>query len=281
MTNNLESFAKKYIEQHPSQAMMVFDQMDLAQAVDYLLSLNEGEFLKIAPFISTPIATQLLAPSNKEMVASLIDKLPVRLLVRWVWFVKPSEKDEVLALLKPEKKKIIQGLLNVPKDVVGFVANINIPPVIVGTSIKTCLSTISSAKNYGSNYIYVVDRQGKLIGVSSLRKLFLAMSNEGMCIESIMIDKVSTVFYHTRILDLVSDTMWAKYDVLPVVDSFGEYLGAISHKQIRALDPLGSLSKKDEIRGDLGELYSEGMFSLLEGVCSIVGSDKREDQVDD
>lgn len=281
MMSNLEDFAKNYIEQHPSQAMVALGRLKSQEAAEYLASLGEDNLLKVAPFVPIVIAAELLTHPDKNTVATVIAKLPIRLLARWFWFVKPSNRDEILELLKPEQKKVVQSLLAVSKNVAGAIADINMPAITVGTDIRTCIENIFSIDGYGSNYIYIVDHDGKLVGVSSLRKLFLATDNKDMNIESIMNNKVSSVFFQTRLLDLVNDPMWIKYDVLPVVGAHGDYLGAISHKKIRALNPCGEFSRKEEIRGNLGELYNVGMFSLLESVCSIVGSDKREVKGDD
>jgi magnesium transporter len=276
MMSNIEGFAQKYIEQHPSQAMTMLDQLNINDAVEYLVELEGDKLLNLAPFISTPIAKQLLTHSKKDIITALIGKLPTRLLVRWIWFINSNNRAGILELLKPEQRKVVQSLLVVSKNVAGAIADISIPPITIGTDIRTCLKNIFATESYGSNYIYIVNHDGKLVGVSSLRKLFLAMDNKDMNIESIMNDKISTVFFQTRIHDLIKDPMWKSYDVLPVVDSSGGYLGAVSHRKVRALDPLGALSKKEVISSDIGELYNAGMFSLLEGVCSIIESDKRE-----
>jgi Mg/Co/Ni transporter MgtE len=281
MMSNIEDFAQNYIEQHPDQAMTMFDHLNINDAVEYLVELEVDKLLNVASFISIPIAKQLLAHSKKDVITALIRKIPTRLLVRWVWFVGSHDRAGILELLKPEQRKVVQSLLAASKNVAGAVADISIPPVTIGTDIRTCLQNIFSTESYGSNYIYIVNHDGKLLGVSSLRKLFLAMDNKDMNIESIMNGKVSTVFFQTCIHDLIKDPMWKSYDVLPVVDSSGGYLGAISHRQVRALDSFGALSKKEVISSDIGELYNAGMFSLLEGVCSMIESDKREVEGDE
>lgn len=279
--NQLLNFSLRYIQQHPAKAISVLDNAPVTSVVNFLSDLDQETLLVLAPYFSIFIFSSFLVNAPQEKIACLVNKLPTRLVARWIRFLEKKDRVKIFELLNQDRKKTVHSFLEVTNKISGDIADISIIPFSAGTTVESCLAIISSMQRYRSNYIYVTDERGRLVGVVSLRKLFFLKENKTALIETFVNKKVSSVFYHTPIHELVQDIRWDQYDVLPVVNSHQEYLGVITYRQIRVMDPSRKLLENELISSDLAELYHVGVFSIVDGICSFIESNKQPDKKND
>ena len=117
-------------------------------------------------------------------------------------------------------------------------------------------------------YLYVVDRDRKLVGVLDIRELLIAHSNE--LLPAVMRSNLDRVRAGAGIADMMAHPGWRDYDALPVVDEAGVFLGALRHRTLRRIET-DSPSAQDgatETLAALAELYFIGAGGMLRGLAS-------------
>jgi len=135
---------------------------------------------------------------------------------------------QLLSLLSPEERTVAQTLLGYPEDSVGRLMNPKYISAYKNWTIKKCLDYIrSSGKEVDSlDYIYVTDKNGKLIGDIQIKELLV----------NPLRTRLSKLIYESNLFLTLADNkekaveMFRSYDrvALPVVDTAGVLLGVVT-----------------------------------------------------
>ncbi|QZE12334.1 magnesium transporter [Mycoplasma sp. Ms02] len=159
----------------------------------------------------------LLQELNSDELADVIDDLPVNLQIK------------VLSQTPPEKRKLINTILNYDDDQVGSIMTVDITTL---KSDLTCAQAISKIRSDFNNneteivhYFYVIDEKRKLLGSISLEEIVFSNQNK----------KIEDLYSPVRSIKATDDKEYAAnifsdHDMssLPVVDSKDHVLGMIT-----------------------------------------------------
>lgn len=159
---------------------------------------------------------EILDLMPKDDVADLLGRLPV------------EKSDVILEMMKKEGSEEVEGLLHYGDDTAG---GIMVPDFIALREDTTARAAIESLQEEHLDvempfYLYVVDANGKLIGVSSLRQLVVVPPNTPL--KDFMttdVFAVKTDMDQEEVAKIV-----ARYDILavPVVDDTNQLVGIVT-----------------------------------------------------
>lgn len=159
---------------------------------------------------------EILDLMPKDDVADLLGRLPV------------EKSDAILEMMKKEGSEEVEGLLHYGDDTAG---GIMVPDFIALREDTTARAAIESLQEEHLDvempfYLYVVDANGKLIGVSSLRQLVVVPPNTPL--KDFMTTDVFTV--KTDMDQEEVAKIVARYDILavPVVDDTNQLVGIVT-----------------------------------------------------
>jgi magnesium transporter len=159
---------------------------------------------------------EILDLMPKDDVADLLGRLPV------------EKSDAILEMMKKEGSEEVEGLLHYGDDTAG---GIMVPDFIALREDTTARAAIESLQEEHLDvempfYLYVVDSNGKLIGVSSLRQLVVVPPNTPL--KDFMTTDVFTV--KTDMDQEEVAKIVARYDILavPVVDDTNQLVGIVT-----------------------------------------------------
>ena len=159
---------------------------------------------------------QILDLMPRDDVADLLGRLPV------------EKSDDILEKMKKEGSEEVEGLLHYEDDTAG---GIMVPEFIALQEDATAGEAIQSLQKEHLDvempfYLYVVDANGKLIGVSSLRQLVVVPPNTPL--KNFMITDVFAV--KTDMDQEEVAKIVARYDILavPVVDDTNKLVGIVT-----------------------------------------------------
>jgi magnesium transporter len=159
---------------------------------------------------------EILDLMPKDDVADLLGRLPV------------EKSDAILEMMKKEGSEEVEGLLHYGDDTAG---GIMVPDFIALREDTTARAAIESLQEEHLDvempfYLYVVDSNGKLIGVSSLRQLVVVPPNTPL--KDFMTTDVFTV--KTDMDQEEVAKIVARYDILavPVVDDTNQLMGIVT-----------------------------------------------------
>ena len=225
-TSHLLKIVKKT---HAADLALVFDSLsihnqrrlfDLIDDVgikgEVFSNLDEDTFLGLVDQMDLDDVVEILDLMPRDDVADLLGRLPV------------EKSDAILEKMKKEGSEEVEGLLHYEDDTAG---GIMVPEFIALQEDTTAGEAIQSLQKEHLDvempfYLYVVDANGKLIGVSSLRQLVVVPSNTPL--KNFMttdVFAVKTDMDQEEVAKIV-----ARYDILavPVVDDTNNLVGIVT-----------------------------------------------------
>lgn len=179
-------------------------------------NIDADTFLNIVDAMDLDEIVDILDLMPKDDVADLLGRLPV------------EKSDSILKKMKREGSEEVEGLLHYEDDTAG---GIMVPEFIALRENTTADEAIHSLQKEHMDvempfYLYVVDENGKLIGVSSLRQLVVVPPDTPL--KDFMITDVFAV--KTDMDQEEVARIVARYDILavPVVDDTNKLVGIVT-----------------------------------------------------
>ncbi len=194
----------------------LFKDLDLETAADALSELMPERQAEIINSIGTEKAADILEEMQPDEAADVLSDLPT------------ERAKEILEAIDREEAEDIQELLSHEEDTAGgLMTNIFIaypPTITVAEAIERFKKDAKEIESV--YYIYTIDENEKLLGVTSLRDLILADPQSPL--SEVMETKLKSVTPETD--DMVVAEIISKYNLvaLPVVDEEGVLLGIVS-----------------------------------------------------
>ncbi len=187
-------------------------------------------------------------------------------------------RERLLKALEPTAAEALRTLLSYPENTAGALMDpylVTLPEdITVGEALKR-----SKASAQGIlYYLYVTDRQRKLVGVTTLRELMRAASTDTVAL--VMHRDVAHLSASMHSEDIVRSPHWRDYHALPVVDEKGLFLGVIRYETLHRLqDELAQTTRAggalDTVLA-LGELYWLGLAGMLRGAAPETAREVKE-----
>ena len=179
-------------------------------------NVGEDTVLNLIEDLNLDDVVEILDLMPKDDVADLLGRLPL------------EKSDVILEMMKKEGSEEVEGLLHYGDDTAG---GIMVPDFIALREDTTARAAIESLQEEHLDvempfYLYVVDANGKLIGVSSLRQLVVVPPNTPL--KDFMttdVFAVKTDMDQEEVAKIV-----ARYDILavPVVDDTNQLVGIVT-----------------------------------------------------
>ncbi len=204
----------------PSDRREVFTVLlnnDIAKAADVLSELEPdlAASLLEKTGLSVDEIVELFHYISSDDVVSIIDHLP------------KEKAEEIRARLTPKETKDVSMLMSYKEDTAGHIMSTDFYALHQDTSVADAITAIQLAREVESGfYLYVVDDEGKLVGVVSLKQLIL--SPPGAKLRDIMNPDVISVTVDTDQEEVARQVSAYNLVAIPVVDEKGVLKGVIT-----------------------------------------------------
>jgi CBS domain-containing protein/sporulation protein YlmC with PRC-barrel domain len=225
--NFVEAFAE-LAELHPADIADVVGKVGARERAAVLGALNAylaadtlqemDEELRAAALAEMPVAraAKVLEKLDADVAADLLADLPEEL------------AEELLTLQSDERERDLRGLASHAEDTAGGLMTLEFVTLPTGTAAEEALAWLRRERpdQHAMSYIYVLDLEGRLAGVVSLRELVLA--DPAQPVDGIMEDDLVTVAADTDEEEVAR--IMTKYNRLavPVVDDERRLLGIVT-----------------------------------------------------
>lgn len=229
---------------HLSVSQKKLSHLHPADLADIMEDLSSRERSAIFHALDTETAAEALEEIDPKIQKSLIEEIPVEKASDIVEEMSPSEAADLLADLPEERaKEILEGmekekaedlreLLIHSEETAGGLMTTAYLSLTPGVSVETAISRLrAEAPNLDiMDYIFVVDEEGELQGVVSIRDLLTAHSHQSL--SEISPSRVVSVKLDSDQKEVVE--AFAKYGfrALPVVDDRGHLKGVIGWRSV-------------------------------------------------
>jgi len=213
---------------HPADIALLFKGLDAAevrQLFDVLFSSRRAaKTLKELPLELLP---DILALIDDEKIGRLIVRADPDDAVTFIDCLPDERREQVMGLLDPERRAAVREIINYPDGTVGRLMTTEFMALPPDATAQGAIDKIRERGELESFfYLYVVDSNGKLVGVVPIRNLVIAPParklSEMMIADPIKADVFMDQEDAARIV--------AKYELLalPIVDEGGRLEGIIT-----------------------------------------------------
>ncbi|HIE44451.1 MAG TPA: magnesium transporter [Candidatus Omnitrophica bacterium] len=210
-----EDIAEVFPRLEPEQQLELFSLIEDKDAGTVLYELDEGIREKLINQLPEERVVQIIKLMPPDEATDLLEELPEEEIFR------------ILKVLPEEEAKELEILLTYPADTAGGIMTTDVIKVNEENTIEETIDYLRENADVESVvYIYVVDRQNKLLGTVDLRKLVI--TNPQMKIKGIIEEDIVSVTAYTPQEEVAS--LAAKYDLMaiPVVNQRGRLLGRVT-----------------------------------------------------
>lgn len=219
-------------------AAMLLRGLHPADAAEVLNELEDDEQAELVKRIETEQLADVFEQMYEEEMADIAEHLDRETLVDMLDLMEPDAAADLLGEMEPEEAagllgemdepKEVTSLLKFPADSAGGIMNMPPPSLRRWMRVREAISFLR--EHYGDAedifYLYVLDRNARLIGLVNLRALILADPEQ--TIEMIMSREIISVRVDADQEEAAQ--LLARYDLLalPVVDADDRLVGIIT-----------------------------------------------------
>lgn len=253
-----------FIAKHPFSAakkLEVLEDSEVAEFVNELSLAKAGKLLSLMNFAKASTCFLALPVKKKIEIMELGEEAWVESILR---LMEEGTKEDLLSKLPNSKSiKLRRRLEQAPNTVGVFM----FPAATLGRTMtsKTALEVIKRNKAYFDSEIFVVNLEGILEGLVTLKSLILSEPSDTM--EELMISNPPKFLSDTPVKNILDHPAWLDYDSIPIIDNDERLLGALSYTSAKELRFVSSKPQTKEIiktGAALGELYLVGISGILQ-----------------
>jgi len=268
------AIAAQFVADHPDETAVVLERVSFNDAAALLAELEPAIAAQAIARISASLAVDCLRSMHGEQVARLLTELPVDLAARLLRLATEETRQRWLMAMPPESAELLARKLRYPSATAGALADPLVLALPEDTAVAEAQKHLRRSPERAYYYIYVVDREHRLVGVLDMRELMHASPRATL--SSVMHRDPVRVPAQSDLATITAHPGWRDLDALPVVDLAGVFFGIVRHRTIRqAAGGAGAQAPVEPVVSallGLGELYWTGLAALLSSLSPGRGS---------
>ena len=213
----------------------ILEEMDSAQRVAVFDKLNTEHASDTLEEIDPNVQRELVASLKKERVAQLINEMTPAQAADVLAALPGDTADEIIALLdKDNTKKIVSIMERQETKIINFstLDFLKFGPDTTVATIEEEYPKASQGKDF-VDYIYVTDKDNKLLGVVDLKSLLLADDN--LTLKDFMGKKIVTLNMKSTLKETYKKFKRYAHKALPVLDEEKKIVGVVLYRDIMNL----------------------------------------------
>jgi magnesium transporter len=215
-------------ELHPADLAEIISQVSHKEGATFFKDLDVETAADALSELEPDVQTDIITAMDTEQAAEIIEEMPPDDAADILSDLPAEKAKQILESIEKEEAEDIQELLGHEEDTAGGLMTtdyLSYPPdMTVQEASQKFKVDAKEAEN--AYYIFVVDKEEKLVGVASLREMLLAESD--CLLADIMETNLKTVSPGAD--EMVAAEIVSKYNLLaiPVVDENGYMHGIIT-----------------------------------------------------
>jgi magnesium transporter len=219
--------AAEYIRTlHPADSAEMLTTLEPGHQAEIVTRLEPDELAVVFEQMDGEEAAEMGQHLDVESLASVLDEMEPDVAADMLGEMEPADATAVLEQM--DEAQTVAPLLAHPEDTAGGLMNLPPPSLRRQMTVSSAFQFIKSHYHDANQifYLYVLDRNGRLIGVVNLRALILAEPEQ--VIEEIMVRDIISIRVDMDQEEVAQ--LFSRYDLLalPVVDAEERLVGIIT-----------------------------------------------------
>lgn len=271
----------RFVENHPADAARILEGFQAPEATELLEALPSQSAAPILELMSPAAGVECLAEMGGEKAAAILSRMELDSAAGFLRRMEPELRTALLETAPVDFATPLRLLLRYPVGTAGSFMDPRALAAARDVTISDALDLLKRSPRQSLHYLYVIDRKGRLVGVTDVREL-LGMPPE-VKLEDRMKTNVSRLPGRADRSVILAHPGWSQFHALPVVDEEGRFLGAIRYETLRRLETEAEARGSEtpvSVAVSLGELFWVGLSGLLEGLGHVatrpMGTESRD-----
>ena len=226
----LKTDASKLSEIHPADLADILEDLGTDERIALIESLDHFTAAQTLQEMQFKNRLQIVESMEPFKLAPIINEMQMDEAVDLLDACDAQKRQTIFALLSVEKVAELKELSKLSAYSVGSIMNTDFITANVNETVSTVLKRIcvECEKSEMYRYAYILDADGRLIGVVNLRNLL--MSDGEMLIADIMTEQPVSVQIDTRIRRVTKLFFKYNFEAIPVVDDDDTLQGLVSYR---------------------------------------------------
>lgn len=221
----------RFVVSHPEDAARILERSPADSAAALLEILPAEAAVELIGRLHVPFAVDCLGHLGDEAAREICARLPLDRTALLLRRAVDIRAESILSGLPDQTAQKLRRLLRHSEGTAAAIADqhaMTLPDDVTVGEARKRLQTSGADVTYD---IYVVDRRGRLHGVTDIRRLFRAHARD--TIAAIMRTEVVRLSADSDLATVAAHPGWRDFDALPVVDEGGNFLGIVWSRRVR------------------------------------------------
>jgi magnesium transporter len=258
------------IESHPGEAARILESLSAADAAGALEQLRPEEAARTLKLMERSRAAACLERWSASDLPRIVAALPAEVLAGVVGRADAGSGQRLLTLASPDVAESARRQVLHAEHSAGALMNPRVTALPQDINAGEARLGLRRQAERISYYVYVVDREQRLVGVVTLRQLMQAAAKQPLV--SLLGGRVASLSAHAGVKAILDHPGWRAFHALPVVDGKGALLGVLTYETLRALEQQGGGSRGPSplaVGFALMELYWSAATGMVEGIAGM------------
>ncbi len=223
----LQTLREEINQVHPADVADFLDELSSEDALEVFRLLSNENASEVLDETSGLVRQELVEKVDDERLADLLEELPMDDAAEFLEDLPDPVAARLLNLMQDDEAAQVKQLLRYDEETAGRLMTRDVVAVRRMWTVSHTQEYLRSLEEPETlAYLYVVDRDDKLLGVVPLRNFVLAQSDA--LIESIMIPDVVSVPVTIDQEELAEIVSRYDYVAIPVTDEQGRLVGVVT-----------------------------------------------------
>ncbi|HUE85401.1 MAG TPA: CBS domain-containing protein [Vicinamibacterales bacterium] len=265
-----QRLARAFLEQHPSDAALALERIPFDRRASVLREAP-AESARALALMVTASAAESLSHLTDEEAAPVLEALPLDTTMLLLRRMPVETAGRLVRGLPRDKQEWLGRALRYPEGTAGALMDPAVLPLPDDIAIAEARARVRRHSAGRLDYLFVVDRTGRLAGVLDLAELMRAPMREPL--RAMMHAPVVHLPAWTPAPAVRLHAGWRTFHALPVTDEEGRLVGTIHYETLRRLEQEADGGEDARLTTQtvsaLGELFHLGMAGMIESVATV------------
>ncbi|MCI0465155.1 MAG: magnesium transporter [Gemmataceae bacterium] len=230
MKQALELLVRSFAETNPEGAARALEGLEPEQAAQVLDELPAGVTGPVIERLTPHAAGTILGRMGPERTHQLLAAITAKQAAAVLQHLEAAHREAVLAHLPEVEASRLRALVQYPPETAGGMMEPQVASLAIDLTVQEAIAALRRMPEETLYYLYVTDRDGRLLGVLTMRRLLLAGPQEP--IERLVQRQIVTVPATMDREEVAALMRQRRLLALPVVDGEGRLLGVVKHDEV-------------------------------------------------
>ena len=252
------------VEMHPDDAAHYMESWETAAISDLVSELPNDLATRVIERMSPQIVAPALAALSAERVQHLLTTIDLRSAAVIMLQFDAPQRDSILRNMPATQRKPLEELTGYEPHSVGSMMEPRVATLSFQLTASQAVAIVRKSPREILHYLYVADKDGKLVGVANMRDLLLAGDDQPLAeILNRNVISVEDTMDRDEAIQLLTEH---RLLAIPVVDFEGRLLGVVKHDTALKSSQLAGFEDLQKIAG------TAGTEKALSSVATVVKS---------